>query len=140
MVLGDLRDFRSAAQWGLVKLIYGNPALHYEANHRPKLRTIEIGLHFESDDLTNARLLGTFRAHERAIHRELPGARLEEWDKGWARVWEPVAYEDLDEALQRDLAARLARYVIVLEPILRAELPADVKWDVTRTRSSGRRR
>jgi hypothetical protein len=124
-----LRDFRSGAQWSyLVKLYYGNRDLHYEASHHARRRTFEIGLHFEADDLTNARLLGAFRTHERRIQRKLPTARFEEWDRGWTRIWEPVAYERLDEALRDDLAKRLALYVATLEPILRDELPADVPW------------
>ncbi len=129
LVPAHLRDFRSSAQWSyLMKLYYGNQQLHYEASHRPRLHTIEIGLHFEADDLTNARLLGAFREHERAIHRKLPTARFEEWDRGWARIWELVSYERLDVALRDDLAARLAVYITTLEPILRDELPADVPW------------
>jgi hypothetical protein len=126
-----LRDFRSGARWSyLVKLYYGNRDLHYEASHHARRRTIEIGLHFEADDLTNARLLGAFRARERTIHRTLPTARLEEWDRGWTRIWEPVTYERLDTALRDGLAERLALYVATLEPILREELPADVPWSL----------
>jgi hypothetical protein len=127
----ELRDFRSGAQWSyLVKLYYGNRDLHYEASHHARRRTIEIGLHFEADDLTNARLLGAFRTHERKIRRKLPGARFEEWDKGWCRIWEPIAYEQLDGTLRDDLAKRLALYVATLEPVLRDELPADVPWSL----------
>ena len=136
----DLREFRSGARWVIVQVYYGNRDLHYEAWHRAKLRTIEIGLHFEADPLTNARLLGAFRRRERAIRRALgEAARVEEWDRGWARIWEPVPYQSLDAALQARLAARLARYITVLEPILREELPADVAWRpaIRRTRSSG---
>jgi hypothetical protein len=131
LIPSSLRDFRSGARWSyLMKLYYGNRDLHYEANHRARENTIEIGLHFESDDLTNARLLGAFRIHERVIHRKLPSARLEEWDKGWARIWEPVIYERLDQALRDEIAARLARYITTLEPMLRDELPADVAWSL----------
>ena len=129
LVPRDLREFRSGAQWSyLVKIHYGNRDLHYEASHRARLHTVEIGLHFEADDLTNARLLGAFRAHERKIHRKLPTARFEEWDRGWTRIWEPVAYERFDAALRDDLAERLAAYISVLEPVLRDELPQDVPW------------
>ena len=127
---GDLRSFRTASGFSLVKVFYGNRDLHYEANLRARHNTVEIGLHFESDDLTNARLLGAFRVHERAIRRKLPGARLEEWDKGWARIWEPVAYERIDAALRDDIAKRLALYITTLEPMLRQELPADVAWSL----------
>jgi len=128
----DLRDFRSGARWSyLMKLYYGNEQIHYEASHHARRRTFEIGLHFESDDLTNARLLGAFRAHERLINRRLPEARIEPWDRGWTRIWEPVTYDRLDEALREDLARRLAMYVTVLEPLLRNDLPADVPWDMS---------
>ena len=125
----DLREFRSGARWSyLVKIYYGNERIHYEASHHARTRRFEVGLHFEADDLTNARLLGAFHARERAIHRKLPTARIEAWDKGWSRVWEPVAYEALDGPLRDDLARRLAAYIATLEPILRNELPADVEW------------
>lgn len=135
----DLRDFRSGSEWGPAKIIYGNSSLHYECWVRPRLQTVEIGLHFEADPLTNARLLGAFRRRERAIRRRLGDApRFEDWDRGWARIWEGLPYQGLDGALQARLAARLARYVTVLEPILRDELPADVPWRlaIKRRRSS----
>lgn len=133
----DIGRPNTSAQWSyLIKLYYGNADLHYEASHRPKLGVVEIGLHFEADDLTNARLLGAFRGHERAIKRELPNARFEEWDRGWTRIWESVACPRLDAAVRDDLAERLARYIAVLEPILRAELPADVPWSMRRVRET----
>lgn len=131
-----MRNFKSSNGFGLVKFHYGNAKLHYEANHQARSHTIEIGLHFEADRFTNARLLGAFRVHEKRIRRELPAARLEEWDKGWTRIWEPVEYERLDAALQRHVAERLAAYITVLEPILREELPADVPWEVATPRRS----
>ena len=142
LVPRDLGMLRSSASWSyLVKMYYGNPAIHYEATHRPRLGVLEIGLHFEADDLTNARLLGAFRSHDRAIRRDLPSARFEEWDKGWTRIWEPVACERLDGALRDDLAQRLARYITVLELILREELPSDVPWETApRPRAKPRRR
>lgn len=126
-----LRDFRSNARWVIVQLYYGNRDLHYEAWHRARLQTMEIGLHFEADDLTNARLLSAFRSHERAIRRALPDARFEEWDKGWARIWEPLEVEALDEPLRDRVAKTLALYVTTLEPLLRDALPADVPWSMT---------
>jgi len=133
-----MRRFRSSSGFGLVKIHFGNQKLHYEANHQARSQTIEVGLHFEADRFTNARLLGAFRVHERKIERALPGARLEEWDKGWARIWEPIEYEGLDAALQREVAGRLARYIKVLEPMLRDELPADVPWTLSMPRPKPR--
>lgn len=136
LMSSDLRAFSTASGWGLVKIIYGNPRLHYEANHQARSQTIEVGLHFEADRFTNARLLGAFRMHQTKIERALPTARLEAWDKGWARIWEPIAYEELDAKLQRNVADRLARYIRVLEPMLRDELPADVPWTLGTARVS----
>ena len=113
----------------MAQLWSGNKQLHYEAWIRDRLGVIELGLHFEADALTNARLLAAFRARERAIGRALgPDVRIESWDKGWARVWEPVELAILDSRFLDRVAARIGVYVAALEPILRAELPADVAW------------
>lgn len=110
---------------------YGNPALHYESTPRVRQTTIEIGLHFEADELTNALLLAAFRAHAKPIARRLGDVRIEEWDRGWARVWEPVALtEPLGTRNGTAVGKRLAAYIAVLEPILRDELPRDVEWSL----------
>jgi hypothetical protein len=119
----------------------GNRLLHYELWMRDRMRVLEIGLHFEADPLTNARLLAAFRARERSVRRALGSAtRIESWDKGWTRVWEPVALEALDERFQQEIAARLGRYVKTLEPILRSEVPAGVEWSEPRGNGTTRPR
>ena len=123
-----LREFHYDSIAFMAKLWYGNKDLHYEIWPRARLGTIEIGLHFEADPLTNARLLGAFAANSKAIRRALSDARIEEWDRGWARVWEPLPYRKPDEQLARELGDRIADYVTALEPILRRELPSDVAW------------
>jgi len=120
---------------------FGNPALHYEATPRVREKAIEIGLHFEADPLTNARLFAAFRAHAKQIARELGEVRIEEWDRGWARVWEPITLsKPLGVENGAVVGKRLARYITVLEPILRDELPGDVEWDLGRVRPARRRR
>ena len=117
----------------MAQLWSGNKQLHYEAWIRERLGVIEVGLHFEADALTNARLLAAFRAREHAIRRVLGAeVRIEAWDKGWARVWEPVALVTLDRSFLEQVGARIASYVQALEPVLRAELPADVPWTESR--------
>ena len=126
---GDYPPFHATAWSGMAQLWSGNKQLHYEAWIRERLGVIEVGLHFEADALTNARLLAAFRARERAIRRALGAeVRIEAWDKGWARVWEPVALVTLDRSFLEQVGARIASYVRALEPVLRAELPADVAW------------
>lgn len=123
----DLRDFHWEASF-LAKLWFGNHDLHYEITPRERARSIEIGLHFEADPLTNARLLAAFVANAKAVRRALGNARMEQWDRGWCRVWEPLPYRAADTELAKELASRLATYVNALEPILRRELPSDVAW------------
>ena len=123
----DLREFNWEASF-LAKLWFGNHDLHYEITPRARAHTIEIGLHFEADPLTNARLLAAFDANAKAIRGALANARIEHWDRGWCRVWESLPYRAPDADLSRELASRLAAYVMALEPILRRELPSDVRW------------
>ena len=112
----------------MLKLWFGNKDLHYECGFYEHRKVVELGLHFESDAITNLRLLGAFRAHRRTIAKRIPTARIEAWDKGWARVWEPIELGPVDAALRKIVTKRLATYVRVLEPILEDELPADVRW------------
>jgi len=135
---GDLRDFHWEASF-LAKLWFGNHDLHYEITPRQRARTIEIGLHFEADPLTNARLLAAFVANASTVRRALGNARLERWDRGWCRVWEPLPYRTPDGELARELADRLAAYVTALEPILRRELPSDVAWAEPKAKPVGAR-
>jgi hypothetical protein len=125
----EFPPFHSIAHSYMAQLWSGNKQLHYEAWLRDRLGVIEVGLHFEADALTNARLLAAFRARERAIRRALAGeVRVEAWDKGWARVWEPVELATLDQLFLDRVGARLTAYVRALEPVLRSELPSDVAW------------
>jgi hypothetical protein len=112
----------------MVKLWFGNKDLHFECGLYERRKVVELGLHFESDAITNLQLLGAFRAHRKTIAKRIPTARIEAWDKGWARVWEPIEIGPLDVALRTIVARRLATYVRVLEPILEEELPADARW------------
>jgi len=112
----------------MVKLWFGNKDLHYECGVYLNRKVIELGLHFESDAFTNQLLLGAIRGHRKAIAKRLPAARIESWDKGWARVWEPIALQPFDERYTAQLTKTLATYVRVLEPILEDSLPADVRW------------
>jgi hypothetical protein len=127
----DLRAFEwNAINWQ-AKAWYGNKALHYEIWVRHSARVVELGLHFEADALTNARLLGAFRMRAKQLKRGLgEDARLEVWDKGWTRVWEPFALGKLEPAYVERIQTRFVDYVRVLEPILRDELPSDVAWKI----------
>lgn len=112
----------------MVKLWFGNKDLHYECGVYQRRKVIELGLHFESDAITDLRLLGAFGARAKDVARGLPTARIEPWDKGWGRIWESIPLEPFAPAYSEQVARRLARYITVLEPILEEELPTDVRW------------
>ncbi|HUQ41248.1 MAG TPA: hypothetical protein VM052_01985 [Candidatus Limnocylindrales bacterium] len=120
----------TATNWQ-TKAWSGNKSIHYEITVRHHAKVVELGLHFESDALTNARLIGAFRSRAKEVKRELgSGARLEEWDKGWSRVWEPLALEKVTPEYSEAIQRRFVDYVRALEPILRDELPVDVEWRI----------
>jgi hypothetical protein len=126
--LGDAAAPHSSATGWMVKLWFGNKDLHYECGVYLQRKVVELGLHFESDTFTNQLLLGALRVHSRKIAKQLPSARIETWDKGWARVWEQIPLEKFDERYSALVTKALAKYVRVLEPILEDSLPADVRW------------
>ena len=126
--LGSAAAPHSSATGWMVKLWFGNKDLHYECGVYLHRKVVELGLHFESDAFTNQLLLGAIRGHVKTIARRLPSARIESWDKGWARVWEPIPLQKFDEPFSAQVTATLVKYVRVLEPILEDSLPADVRW------------
>jgi hypothetical protein len=126
--LGDDAAPHSIATGWMVKVWFGNKDLHYECGVYLRRKVVELGLHFESDAFTNQLLLGAIRVRAKTITNKLPAARIEAWDKGWARIWEPIPLETLDEPFSDRITKTLAKYVRVLEPILEDALPADVRW------------
>jgi hypothetical protein len=134
-IRAEFPPFHSTVYSYMAQLWSGNKQLHYEAWLRDRLGVVELGLHFEADALTNARLLAAFRARERAIRRALGAdVRIEGWDKGWARVWEPLALAPLDQPFLERIGRRLGEYVNMLEPLLRGDVPSDVAWSEPRQR------
>lgn len=126
--LGDAAPPHHLATGWMVKLWFGNKDLHYECGVYMQRKVIELGLHFESDAFTNQLLLGALRGRAKAIARRLPDARIESWDKGWARIWEPIPLQKLDEPFSEHVVDTFAKYVRVLEPMLEDSLPAEVRW------------
>ncbi len=126
--LGDAAPPHHQAMSYQVKLWFGNKDLHYECGVFMQRKVVELGLHFESDPMTNRMLLGAFKTRSKAIARKLPTARIEAWDRGWTRIWEPIALARFDDAYCALVTKRIARYVEVLEPMLEDDLPADVRW------------
>jgi len=129
----DLGAFQWSATSWMAKAWYGNRALHYEIWVRHAAKVVELGLHFEADSLTNARLYGAFRSRAAEVKRGLgTAARIEQWDKGWTRVWQAFPLQEVDDGYASTIQSRFVDYVRVLEPILRDELPNDVDWELAK--------
>ena len=107
--------------FSLIGFYYEDPKVHYEVWLQPRLRRVEIGLHFEGPAAANLRGLERVSEHAGEIVERLgPGVEGELWDKGWTRVHEGIVLEERKPAYARRLAARMAAFIEVLEPIRRS--------------------
>lgn len=114
-----LKNFEPRSFFTIVKISYRNPKIHYEVWVRGPERLIEIGLHFEADKATNDALLAHFDGRAVEIHAELgPRIEIERWTNSWSRVHQVVPYKSLDAALVAVIAKKLARMIVVLQPML----------------------
>lgn len=116
-----LQAFKVNTRPWLVQFYYTSTLLHYEVVTLGERRGIlEIGLHFESrDPEVNARLLDGFMAHLFEIKAELGDqVEAERWDKGWTKVYETIPLETMNEDYLNRVADRLAKMMVVLQPIL----------------------
>ncbi len=115
------RRFQTQMRFTFIQLFYDKRALHYEVWVRGKERLLEIGLHFESNRETNAKLLDYFREWGRSfeIKAELGDqVEAEQWTTSWTRVHQLVPYQQLDEDTARATGERLAKMIEVLQPML----------------------
>jgi hypothetical protein len=122
----DLRDHQCRIRWSLLQISFEKPSIHYEVWVQRRARQIELGLHFEGDREESYAWAERLAPRVIEVKAQLgDGAELEEWTPKWTRLHETVHMEtDLSEPLAGKIAARLARYIEVLEPILLEEREA----------------
>jgi hypothetical protein len=123
-----LQAFETNTRPWLVQFYYSDPLLHYEVVTLGERRgKLEIGLHFESRDPDiNARLLDDFMQHLFEIKAELGDhVEAEMWDKGWTKVYETIPLEAFNEDYVKRVADRLAKMMIVLQPIMEKVMRKD---------------
>lgn len=93
---------------------------HYELWIRPQAGLIEIGLHFEGEKEDNLRRIAVVAEAMPMIAARLgPQVDVEEWTERWTRVHETIPITELTEDRARRLGLKLARYIEVLEPVVR---------------------
>ena len=115
----SLRDFRTTRGRGrLMKLHFGEPALHYETWHHAGQGRLEIGLHFEASRTENDAAFVFFRSRMVEVKASLPRAELEPWDRGWSRLYETMPAARLDDGVVREAVACMTDYIVTLQPLL----------------------
>lgn len=130
----ELASFRVAQAQHLLKIYYAHPRIHYEVWVNGRERHIEIGLHFEDGPDSTEQLLLWLDRHILELKHELgPETELERWTQSWGHLYLHLPYQPLTEALAEDIGRRLARFILVVEPLLH-------EWRQARTRLSAARR
>lgn len=117
----DYRDFKSRRRGSLIQFWYAVPKIHYEVWVQRQRGRVEVGLHLEAKKRLNDQLLRFFAQRFIGVQAELdPNVELEQWTRSWGRVHCFIPFEHLDETLCNEVAEKLARMIVVLEP-MRAE-------------------
>ena len=111
-------------RYRLAKIWYGeDPDVHYELSLHEIGSQLEIGLHAESTAESNRAFYAAFDKCMVEIQRELGNSIwLEEWDRGWARIYETQPLWPLDTSRVDEVAARIVEIISVIEPIYRTIL------------------
>lgn len=143
---GDLLDFRQRGPRGsLVGFYYGaEDSRHYEAWVQRRSGAIEMGLHFEGAPAVNRWWLERLAPYSEDITAALgPGVEAEQWTARWTRVHEVRPLEPLSEPFAARVAARLASYALVLEPLVRSagqvpDLPESPGMETAARNAGGR--
>jgi hypothetical protein len=114
-----LRGFQTVRGRGrLMKVYFGELAMHYEAWHHAGAGRLEIGLHFEGTAAQNDAAFEFFRARMVEVKADLPRAELEPWDRGWSRLYETLPAAHLDDDVLERAVGCMARYIVTLQPML----------------------
>jgi len=117
---GRLKKFQAIGpMFSLIKLHYGNRAVHYEVWVQRRTDKIELGLHFEADPQTNSRYLESLSRRFSEIQSQLgPLVEPEQWTDSWTRIHQSLPLGAMDETKADEVASRLAAMISVLQPMV----------------------
>jgi hypothetical protein len=119
------KPIRSHVRSRLAQFWWGaDGSVHYELWVHERTVQLELGLHFESTPARNRALYVAFSRHLLEIHQRIGDTIwLEEWDKGWTRLYETQPLYPLDEARIYSITARLCEIIDCLQPIYESVHP-----------------
>jgi hypothetical protein len=119
----EWQHFEHRSRFSLVQFWYEEPAFHYEFWPHSNMGRIEVGLHFEHpQSAQNATLHRFFDERFVEIRHELGEVWLEQWDRGWHKLYATLPYEQYTEILLQQVSHALARQITVLQPYLEIAL------------------
>ena len=115
-----LRAFQLRKRGWLVQFWYGpDPRIHYEVWVHGGRELLEIGLHCEADATHNEFLRRQLLRRLIELKATLGNAvEVEEWDKGWSRLYETHPLNPLDNARMEAFAGRVAEFITTVQPML----------------------
>lgn len=117
----EFAAFDSTIGTALLKIAYGNPRIHYEVWPDSARGHLELALHFEDGPASTAAYLRWFDREIVALKHDLGVTlELERWTLSWGRVYELRPLPRLDAASAAEAAARLARLIAALQPLVEA--------------------
>jgi hypothetical protein len=113
------KPVRSRVRSRLAQFWWGSDSsVHYEIAVHERSGRIELGLHFESSATRNRSLYAGFDRYLLEIQNALgDGVWLEDWDKGWVRLYETQPLAPLDESRVYAVAGRFCEIMECLQPI-----------------------
>lgn len=118
----ELRRFNARIHFVRLQIHFWTPKVHYEVWLTRKTGRIEIGLHFEGERQFSYRWAEVMATRMPEIQARLgPQVELEEWTPSWTRIHQTIPYDPLSEPLADEVAGRLAKTIIALQPIVEEE-------------------
>jgi hypothetical protein len=116
------REPRAHVRSRLAQFWWGtSPSVHFEIWIHERNLQVELGLHFEAGASRNRELYVAFSRYLLEIQQELGDSIwLEEWDRGWTRIYETQPLFPMDEARVYSVAGRFCEIIDCLQPILEA--------------------
>ena len=111
--------FTARPMFNLMKVAFANERVHYEVAIDLNHQVLEIALHFEDGPVSTLAYLAYLDRRIVELKHDLGHEiELERWTASWGRVYELWPLEKIDQSVADRVAARLAEYIVTLQPLI----------------------